>query len=72
MDFLFGGLGLAGRKTVKNNCGLVNCERLFARSYITNLADRHWLLVFSREWLVGKKMEHLLSCLESQMAREDV
>lgn len=50
-------MGLTGRKAVKNNCGLVNCDCLFARSYITNLADRHWLLVFSREWLVGKKRE---------------
>lgn len=68
--------GLTGRKAVKNNHGLINCECLVAKLYITNLADRHWLLVFSREWLAGwlagKKMEHLLSCLESQMAGKDI
>lgn len=45
--------GLTGRKAVKNNHGLINCECLVAKLYITNLADRHWLLVFSREWLAG-------------------
>ena len=49
LHFLFGGLGLTGRKGVKNNNRLVNCEGLFAKLCITNLVDRHWLLVFSRE-----------------------
>lgn len=70
LHFLVGGLGLTGRKAVKNNCGLVNCECFFAGLCVTNLADRHWLPVFSREWLAGKKMEHLLFAWKK--AGEDV
>lgn len=71
LDFLSGGLGSPGRQAVKKNCGLVNFECLFAKLCIKNLADRHCLLVVNREWLAGKKMECLLSCLESQMVGED-
>lgn len=47
--FLFGGLGFIGRKGVKNNNRLVNCEGLFVKLCITNFVDRYWFLVFSRE-----------------------
>lgn len=58
LDFLLGGLGLTGRRTVKNNCGLVNFECLFVQSCYTKLADGHCLLVFSRDWPADKKTQH--------------
>ena len=41
LDFLFGGLGLTSRKAVKNNCGLVNFECLFAKLCVIHFADRY-------------------------------
>lgn len=58
LGFLLGGLGLTGKRTVKNNCGLVNFECLFVQLCFTKLADGHCLLVFSRDWLADKKTQH--------------
>lgn len=55
MDFLLGGLGLTGRRTVKNNYGLVNFECLFVNCVLQNLQmDTAFWFSAETGWLTRK------------------